>query len=73
VTELVALGVVVAAFGLALALNMSRLAETMAAWNRPFPWWVKWPLSDDPAGYRIAGACLAAAGAVFVVVAVRPG
>jgi hypothetical protein len=57
-------GGLVAGLGLLLALNVARAAERLARLNRPYPWWVKWPLTDDPAGYRVVGAVVAAVGAV---------
>jgi hypothetical protein len=67
---MIILGDVVALVGVGLGLNVGRAAERLANAARPFPWWVKWPLTDDPGGYRVIGGLLAVMG-VLVIVAVH--
>ena len=65
------LGVGVLVMGVVFALNIRRAAERFAESMRAFPRWVKWPMTDDPAGYRVLGAVFALAGVLLALT--RPG
>lgn len=41
--------------GVAMAVNLASLDEHLAELAGPLPTWVKWPLTDNPTGYRILG------------------
>ncbi|HKC19516.1 MAG TPA: hypothetical protein VKE27_07765 [Candidatus Dormibacteraeota bacterium] len=48
-------GLFLALGGVGMAVNVASLAERLAELAGPLPAWVKWPLNDNPTGYRILG------------------
>ncbi len=63
---MIVLGDVVAVVGVGLAMNVAGATDRIVAWAKPFPRWVKWPMTDDPTGYRLLGAVLLLMGALFI-------
>jgi hypothetical protein len=48
-------GAFLAIGGVGMAVNVGSLAERLAELAGPLPGWIKWPLNDNPTGYRILG------------------
>jgi hypothetical protein len=64
------LGIALLVVGIVFACNVKQCAERLAPSARPLPWWVKWPLTDDSAGYRVVRALVALMGIWFVLTSV---
>jgi hypothetical protein len=57
--------------GVGMAVNVARLAERLAEMAGPLPAWVKWPLNDNPTGYRILGLAFFVLGLGFIAVSLN--
>lgn len=57
--------------GVAAAVNVGSLADRLAELAGPLPAWVRWPLDDNPTGYRILGLTFFVLGLGFVAVGVN--
>jgi hypothetical protein len=64
-------GIIVCALGIALLLNVLRLADRLAAISRPFPWWFKGIGADYPVTHRVVGAGLLVIGVTFIAISVH--
>ena len=64
-------GMFMAIGGVGMAVNVARLAERLAEMAGPLPAWVKWPLNDNPTGYRILGLAFFVLGLGFIAVSLN--
>jgi hypothetical protein len=65
---MIAAGAFLAIGGVAVAVNVASLAERLSEMAGPLPAWVKWPLNDNPTGYRILGLTFFVLGLGFIAV-----
>ena len=61
-------GAFLAIGGVAMAVNIASLDERLSELAGPLPSWVKWPLNDNPTGYRILGLAFFVLGLGFFAV-----
>ena len=61
-------GLIIVALGLALAVNILRSSDRLAALATASPWWIKGPLADLAAGWRLFGIALIVLGAAFAAI-----
>ena len=61
-------GLLLVALGSGLTLNVLKIADRLAAFSRPFPWWLKSATADNPIGHRLLGVGLVVMGMAFIAV-----
>lgn len=69
--QMVIAGSIVGILGLVLLLNVLQSADRLAAFSRPFPWWLKGAGANNPIAHRLVGAGFVVMGLAFIAVGLR--